>query len=74
MNAGIPGTELRRSYRPAAEAIAPVRRALDLGEISARAAHHVIRVAWTLADLAGEARPGPQECGQALAFQLGVTR
>ena len=29
---------------------------------------------WTLADLAGAARPGPDECGQALAFQLGVAR
>ena len=28
----------------------------------------------TLADLAGEARPGAQECGLALAFQLGVAR
>ena len=36
-----------------AEALAPVSRAVDLGEISARAAHQVIRVAWTLADLAG---------------------
>ena len=31
-------------------------------------------MAWTLADLAGEARPGAQECGLALAFQLGVAR
>jgi len=74
VNADVPGADLRRSYAPAAEAIGPVSRAVDLGYISARAAHHVIRVAWTLADLAGADRPGPQECGQALAFQLGVTR
>jgi magnesium chelatase family protein len=54
--------------------MAPIRRAADLGEISARAAHQVIRVAWTLADLAGSARPGADECGRALAFQLGVSR
>ena len=77
VNADIPGSELDRSYLPPAEAVAPLRRAVDLGEISARAAHQVIRVAWTLADLAGNTRPGPQECGQALAFLSGdspVTR
>jgi magnesium chelatase family protein len=47
---------------------------VDLGEISSRAANQVIRVAWTLADLAGRDRPGAEECGQALAFQLGVSR
>jgi magnesium chelatase family protein len=74
VNAYIPGAELERSYLPPAEAVAPLRRAVDLGEISTRAAHQVIRVAWTLADLAGSARPGPQQCGQALAFYLGTAR
>ena len=73
-NSDIPAAQLRRSWPPTAEALAPVSRAVDLGEISARAAHQVIRVAWTLADLAGAARPGPDECGQALAFQLGVAQ
>jgi magnesium chelatase family protein len=74
VNAGIPGADLRRSWPPPAEALAPVSRAADLGEISARAADQVIRVAWTLADLGGRDRPGPADCGQALAFHLGVTR
>ena len=74
VNADIPGAQLSRCYRPTAEALAPIGRAVDLGEISPRAAHQVIRVAWTLADLAGEARPGAPECGLALAFQLGVAR
>jgi magnesium chelatase family protein len=71
MNADIPGAELRRSWLPAAGALAPVSRGVELGEISAHAANQVVRLAWTLADLAGEGRPGPEECGQALAFQLG---
>ncbi len=74
INADIPGAELRGSYQPTPEAFAPIRRAVDLGEISARAADQVVRVAWTLADLAGSARPGAEECGQALAFQLGTAR
>lgn len=73
LNADIPGTEMRRSYPPSPEALAPVVRAVDLGEISVRAARQVVRVAWTLADLAGTDRPGAQECGQALAFCLGVS-
>jgi magnesium chelatase family protein len=74
LNNDIPGPELRRCYQPTAEAFAPVCRAVDLGKITERAAHQVIRVAWTLADLAGEARPGPDECGQALAFHLGAAQ
>ena len=74
VNADIPGAELRRCFQPTAEALAPISRAVDLGEISPRAAGQVIGVAWTLADLAGEARPGAPECGLALAFQLGVAR
>jgi magnesium chelatase family protein len=74
VNSDIPAAELRRSYPPLPEAIAPINRAVDLGENSARAACQVVRVAWTLADLAGKSRPGADECGQALAFQLGTTR
>ncbi len=74
INADVPGAELRRSYQPLPEASAPISRAVDLGEISARAAYQVVRVAWTLVDLAGTARPGAEECGQALAFQLGTAR
>jgi magnesium chelatase family protein len=73
-NGDVPAAQLRRSWPPTAEAIAPVSRAVDLGELTARAAYQVIRVAWTLADLAGTARPGPDECGQALAYQLGVAQ
>ncbi len=74
VNASISGAELRRSYWPAADAIAPVSHAADLGQISGRAACDVVRMAWTLADLAGMDRPGRQECEQALDLQLGAIR
>jgi magnesium chelatase family protein len=74
MNADIPGAELRRSFALPAETVAAISRAVDLGEISMRAANQVIRLAWTLADLDGRDRPGPQDCGQALAFNLGAAR
>ncbi|MDR0344573.1 MAG: ATP-binding protein, partial [Nocardiopsaceae bacterium] len=73
-NAEIPGSELRRGFPPAPGALAPLERAMDLGELSARGADRVIRVAWTLADLAGIARPTVAETSYALGLWLGVAR
>jgi len=72
LNAQIPGGELRRSYRPQPEALAPLERAMDLGQVSARGADRIIRLSWTLADLAGASRPGVAEVGYALGLWLGV--
>jgi magnesium chelatase family protein len=72
VNAEIPGSELRRSYPPCHGATAPLERAMELGEISARGVDKVVRVAWTLADLAGKERPTIDECGYALGLWLGV--
>ncbi len=72
LNAEIPGSELRRSYRPAPSALAPLERAMDTGQISARGADRIIRMSWTLADLAGAAKPGLAEVGCALGLWLGV--
>jgi magnesium chelatase family protein len=71
-NAEIPGSELRRAFAPAPGALGPVERALELGEISARGVDRVIRVAWTLADLAGVARPTIDQISYALGLWLGV--
>jgi magnesium chelatase family protein len=72
LNAEIPGSELRRSYRPSAGALAPLERAMDLGQISARGVDRVIRVAWTLADIAGTGKPTATETSYALALWLGA--
>jgi len=72
LNGEIPGSELRRRFRPAAGALAPLERAMDLGQVSARGADRIIRMSWTLADLAGTARPGLAEIGCALGLWLGV--
>jgi len=74
LNAQIPGSELRRSYLPAPGALAPVERAMDIGEISARGVDRVIRLSWTLADLAGVSRPAAAEVSYALGLWLGVAR
>jgi magnesium chelatase family protein len=72
LNAEIPGRELRRRYAPAPGALAPLERAMDLGEISARGVDRVIRLSWTVADLGGVARPTVNETGYALGLWLGV--
>jgi magnesium chelatase family protein len=72
LNAEIPGVQLRRSFAPAPGALAPLQRALDLGEISARGVDRVIRVSWTVADLRGVSRPTDAEVSYALGLWLGV--
>jgi len=72
LNAEIPGSELRRSFPPAPGSLAPLERAMDLGQISARGVDRVIRVAWTLADIAGIARPTVGETSYALGLWLGA--
>ncbi len=72
LNSEIPGGELRRDYRPEPAALAPLERAMDLGQISARGADRIIRLSWTLADLAGVDRPRLAEVGYALGLWLGV--
>jgi magnesium chelatase family protein len=72
LNAQIPGSELRRRFAPAASALAPLERAMDLGRISARGADRVIRLSWTLADLAGLGRPGLGEVAYALGLWSGT--
>ena len=72
LNAEIPGGELRRSFRPSPGALAPLERAMDLGQVSARGADRIIRLSWTLADLAGADRPRLAEVGYALGLWLGA--
>ncbi len=74
LNAQIPGSELRRKFAPAAPALAPLERAMDLGTISARGADRVIRLSWTLTDLAGLSSPGASEVGYALGLWMGTPR
>jgi magnesium chelatase family protein len=73
LNAEIPGRELRHRFAPKPGALAPLERAMDLGEISARGAHRIIRLAWTAADLRALARPGASEVSYALGLWLGTT-
>jgi magnesium chelatase family protein len=74
LNAEVPGSELRRTWPPAPGSLAVLERSLERGLISARGVVKVIRVAWTLADLAGRPRPAKEDCDSALGLWLGVRR
>lgn len=71
-NAEIPAAVLHADYRPSDEAMRPMTACLDSGSLSARGLDRVVRVAWTVADLAGKDRPGADETSAALAMWLGV--
>jgi magnesium chelatase family protein len=74
LNGEIPGSELRRTWPPAPGSLTVIERSLERGQISARGVVKVIRVAWTIADLAGQPRPAKDECHAALGLWLGVRR
>jgi magnesium chelatase family protein len=70
-NAEVSGTLLRRKFRPGNATMDPLRMALDRGLLSIRGLDRTLRVAWSLADLAGRVSPGPDEVAAALSFRQG---
>ncbi|WP_284743533.1 YifB family Mg chelatase-like AAA ATPase [Amycolatopsis sp. RTGN1] len=68
-NSEVPGPALRREFTLPAAATQLLDRAMDRGALSGRGADRCIRIAWTLADLDGEQRPGTDQVGSALAFR-----
>jgi magnesium chelatase family protein len=73
LNAEIPGAELRRSFSPERGALRSLDRAMELGQVSARGADKIVRVAWSVADLAGKPRPGAVDVEFAIGLWLGVS-
>ncbi|SDM94603.1 YifB family Mg chelatase-like AAA ATPase [Allokutzneria albata] len=68
-NAEVPGTVLRRDFPLARDAIELLDHGLDIGAVTGRGADRCLRVAWTLADLAGLDVPGVDEVAAALEFR-----
>lgn len=68
-NSEVSGVLLRRRYRLGQEAMKPLRTALDRGVLSIRGVDRTLRVAWTLADLAGRTMPKIDEVSTALSFR-----
>ncbi|MBA3744429.1 YifB family Mg chelatase-like AAA ATPase [Sporichthya sp.] len=72
LNGQVSVRALRLQFQPDATAMRLVEAALDRGSLSARGMAKVLRVAWSMADLAGLDRPGMDEVGMALAFRAGA--
>jgi magnesium chelatase family protein len=68
-NAEVPGPALRRRYRLPRDVRAPIEHSLRMGLLTARGADRCLRVAWTVADLAGRGCPSEEDVAAALNFK-----
>ena len=68
-NGQAPGGWLRGEFRFAARETRVLDRALETGVLTMRGYDRVLRVATTIADLAGRERPGADELGTALLMR-----
>ena len=74
LNSEIPGRELRSRWQAAPGAMDEAERSLERGVLTARGLDRVLRVAWTIADLAGHDRPDAGDVALALQLRTGVPR
>lgn len=68
-NSQVPGRILRSELRLAAATTRILDHALERGVLTARGYDRVLRLAWTLADLAGREQPDGNDIGQALSLR-----
>ncbi|SDE37504.1 magnesium chelatase family protein [Mycolicibacterium neoaurum] len=73
-NAEVPGTALRTAFRPGNATMAVLRAAVDRGKLNLRGADRTLRIAWSIADLAGAQSPTPEHVATALSFRQGSAR
>jgi magnesium chelatase family protein len=74
MNCEVPGHEIRTRWHVAPGALLAAERDMERGLLTARGLDRVLRVAWTLADLAAHPRPTPDDVLRALQLRSGVSR
>ncbi|MFJ4972238.1 YifB family Mg chelatase-like AAA ATPase [Streptomyces sp. NPDC088755] len=73
-NSEVPGHELRTRLLAAPGALVAAERDLERGILTARGLDRVLRVAWTVADLRGAARPEAHDIAVALELRTGIQR
>ena len=72
-NVEVTGAVLRRHFRLPAVVMAPLKASLERGLLSIRGLDRSLRVAWTVADLAGRTSPNGDDVSVALSFrQTGI--
>ncbi|MFT2815994.1 YifB family Mg chelatase-like AAA ATPase [Leifsonia sp. A12D58] len=73
LNSQVPGSWLRsRRTRLAHASTVGLDRALERGGITMRGYDRILRVAWSIADLAGQSVPSADDIGQALYLRRGI--
>ncbi|WP_329498368.1 YifB family Mg chelatase-like AAA ATPase [Kitasatospora herbaricolor] len=70
-NAEVPGHHLRTRWELAPGALTEAASQLERGLLTARGLDRVLRVAWTVADLAGRQRPDQRDLRTALVLRTG---
>jgi magnesium chelatase family protein len=73
-NSEVPGHELRTRWPVAPGALGRAEEDMERGLLTARGMDRVLRVAWTVADLAGHDRPTAADVDAALEMRTGVRR
>ncbi|GAA3127804.1 YifB family Mg chelatase-like AAA ATPase [Streptomyces rectiviolaceus] len=73
-NSEVPGHALRTRWPADPGALDAAELDLERGFLTARGLDRVLRVAWTVADLAGRDRPAAQDVALALQLRTGVSR
>ncbi|MFJ6541094.1 YifB family Mg chelatase-like AAA ATPase [Streptomyces sp. NPDC091385] len=73
-NSEVPGRELRTRFHAEPGAMDEAERGLERGVLTARGIDRVLRVAWTISDLAGHDRPTADDVRLALQLRTGVPR
>ncbi|MDN5900248.1 MAG: YifB family Mg chelatase-like AAA ATPase [Brachybacterium sp.] len=74
LNAQLPGPLLRTDFAPERSERRLLDHAVAQGRLTLRGHDRVLRLAWTLADLAGADRPAAEHIGQALTLREGDPR
>lgn len=69
LNVEVPGQILHRQLRLSNSVMAPLQRALNRQASSLRGVNKVLRVAWTLADLAGRTSPASEDIDGAMYYR-----
>jgi len=71
-NADVPGTWLRGPAAPASAVLRPLDTALRRGSLTLRGYDRLLRVAWTVADIAGHDELQADDVGRALYLRRGA--
>ncbi|MFC7308766.1 YifB family Mg chelatase-like AAA ATPase [Streptomyces monticola] len=73
-NSEVPGHTLRTRWRTTPGALDEAEHDLERGLLTARGLDRVLRIAWTIADLAGRDRPEAPDVNLALQLRTGIPR